>query len=94
MSRKQPIGRIGSFLYRLDKSEKNEASCNLWSCRVEANNGNSERYALNQAKQFAATDDLIAALESFMRMDWRSGPTEDQYAKGSRALAKARGEAT
>lgn len=62
MSNAQPFERSGTFLYQLDGPTGERGVKNIWSARVDTNNGYSVDEALKVAMLFHAAPELLEAL--------------------------------
>lgn len=86
------IGRSGTFLYEIDETGR----ANLWSGKLEANNGNSPGHVLKAAVLFVSAHELLAALQALvgeygkqmasMRVD---SPRRELWSKACAAIVNA-----
>lgn len=56
-----PIEREGTFMWQFDS--QSGSGLNLWSGKLDANNGYSQEYALRAATLFEAAPDLLASAQ-------------------------------
>jgi hypothetical protein len=80
------ILRDGTFLWQLDSPSG--SGMNLWSGRLEKNNGYPLEHALRAAVLLEAAHDLLEALKGVVRVADRN---TDEFAAAHAAIAKAEG---
>lgn len=62
----QPIQQEGTFLYKLNNPREKYGN-NLWSCKVEPNNGHPMEHALQAANLFVASEELLECLKECVK---------------------------
>lgn len=83
-----PIQREGTFLYQLNTAP--DWTCNLWSGRLDPNNGHDREHASKAAKLFGAAEDLLKIVERYVACDKQNSSIDNGLFRDAiAAIAKA-----